>query len=334
MRLASVRIASARTRTGCPLSQAPCTHGRIWMSDRSMGLGTGKMLAVLACEALHHQRAPGARALEHVHGMGGAVADAWTGDTMAEWLDHRIAQRGRPAAYRKDGGSDVPNAVAFLEEQGLASPCLAEIAHAVAGRRTRASHDHPACATFVAAWGRVSGTLPHTMLACVAPPTVRTTVRCMPVPRWCPWAERVRTLAPPGGAKSGSPCTTWRACLEQWPACTALLTRCRAEASGGLACQKMLKRQGLSPDTRAQGAPRMATMPSAAVRQACRASRDCALETAMPLGRDHSGVPISSEALASLCGVAKRHGVGETPAGQAHGASPAGLGRGAHAGGS
>jgi hypothetical protein len=54
-------------------------------------------------------------------------------------------------------------------------------------------------------------------------------------------------------------------------------------------------------------------MPSSAWRQAFRASLDLELETATPLGRAHIGLPISSDAIASLFGVAKRHGVGETP---------------------
>ena len=45
-RLSLVRIASARTLKGLPLSQAPCTNGLIWMIDRSIGLGSGKIVAV------------------------------------------------------------------------------------------------------------------------------------------------------------------------------------------------------------------------------------------------------------------------------------------------
>jgi len=53
-------------------------------------------------------------------------------------------------------------------------------------------------------------------------------------------------------------------------------------------------------------------MPSSALRQEFRASLDFELETATTLGLDHLGVPISSDAIASLCGVAKLRGVGET----------------------
>ena len=74
----------------------------------------------------------------------------------------------------------------------------------------------------------------------------------------------------------------------------------------------MLKTKGLSHDTREQCEPRIDTMPSSALPRECRASLDFELESATTLGRDHVGVPISSDAIASLFGVAKRHGVGET----------------------
>src|SRR2546427_7488087 len=44
MRLSIVRIASARTLRGLPLSQAPFSNGLIWLIDLSIGLGTGKIL--------------------------------------------------------------------------------------------------------------------------------------------------------------------------------------------------------------------------------------------------------------------------------------------------
>jgi hypothetical protein len=312
MRLAIVRIESARTLKGLPLKQAPFTNGLIWMLDISIGLGTGKILAVLACDAHHHQRAPGALSLKHVHCIGVCVADSWTGETIADVLQRLIAQMGRPAAYLKDGGSELQKAVVLLGEQGLSSPCIDDISHAVAGMLKRVYHDHPAFETFVSACGRLSGQLKHTILACLAPPNVRTKARFMHVHRLFTWADRVLKLSPAGGAKSGSTLAKLRACLDQLPACTALIQRFRADALGLLACQKILKSKGLSHDSRAQCAPLIETIPSSALRQEFRAYLDFELETATTLGLDHVGVPISSDAIESLFGVAKHHGVGET----------------------
>ena len=203
-RLAIVRFDAARLLRGLPLSAAPCSHGLIWMSDRSLGLGMGKMLAVGAVDAQPHALAPGALALDHVHGLGGSVADAWTGDTMAALLSRLIAPLGRPAASLQDGGGALRKAVAFLEEPGLGSPCSDDRSHAGATLRKRSDQNHPACEPFVSACGRVSGHLNQTLLACVAPPQVRPKARVMPVPRLCTWADRVLHLSPRGGAKTGS----------------------------------------------------------------------------------------------------------------------------------
>jgi len=170
----------------------------------SIGLGSGKIVAVLALDAHHHQLVQGAPALRHVHCVGVAVGDSWTGETIAELLKRLIAQMGRPAAYLTDGGSDLHKAAALLEDDGLGSPCLDDISHAAAGMRKRTYQSHPAFERFVSACGRASGKLTHTLLACVVPPTVRTKARCMHVHRVVPWADRVLQLSPPGGAPRGS----------------------------------------------------------------------------------------------------------------------------------
>lgn len=205
MRLSMVRLESARTRKGLPLSQAPCTNGLIWMLDSSIGLGPSKILAVLACDAQHHQLTPGgALSLDRVHCIGVGVAASWSGDTIAEVLKRLIARMGRPVASLKDGGSELQKAVDLLGEQGLASPCLDDISHAVAGMLKRLYQDHPSFETFLSACGRVSGTLKHTILACLAPPKVRTKARFMNVHRLFTWADRLLKLSPAGGAKTGS----------------------------------------------------------------------------------------------------------------------------------
>src|SRR3989440_10209674 len=219
LRLTIVRIDAARTVRGVPLDPAPFINGLIWMIDISIGLGSGKILAVLALDAHHHQRESGAPALHHVHCIGVAVADSWTAERIAALLGRLIATMGRPAAYLKDSGSDLHKAVAVLEDDGLGSPCLDDISHAVAGMLKRTYQNHPAFERFVSACGRVSGKLKHTILACLVPPTVRTTARCMHVHRLFTWADRVLQLSPPGGAKTGSTLSKLRACLDELPTC-------------------------------------------------------------------------------------------------------------------
>jgi hypothetical protein len=183
IRLTIVRLDAARPVRGLPLDQAPFPNGLLWMIAISLGLGAGKMVAVLALDAPHHQLVRGAPALGHGHCVGVAVGDAWTGDTIAELRKRLIAQMGRPAASRTDGGSALHTAAALLEDDGLGSPCLDDSSHAAAGMLTRTSQSHPAFERLVSACGRASGKLTHTLLACLVPPTVRTKARFMHVHR-------------------------------------------------------------------------------------------------------------------------------------------------------
>ena len=254
----------------------------------------------------------GAPALEHVHCIGVSVADSWTGEAIADVLDRLIAQMGRPAAYLKDAGSDLHKAVDVLAPRELASPSIDDLSHAAAGMLKRSYQHHPAFERFLSACGRVSGKLKQTLLACLAPPTVRTKARFMHVHRLLTWAERLLELSPSGGAKTGSILARLRACMDELPACKGLITRFRADAHGLLECQRILKTKGLSHDTLAQCEPLISEMPTATVRQEFTASLAYQLETAKTLGLAYVGLPISSDTIESLFGVAKRHGVGPT----------------------
>jgi len=312
IRLSMVRIESARGLRGLPLAQAPFSNGLLWILDLSIGLGSGKILAVLALDAHHHQRLGAAPSLEHVHCIGVAVADAWTGESIADMLDRLIAQMGRPAAYLKDGGSDLQKAAAVLAERGLGSPCIDDLSHAAAGMLKHYYQHHPAFERFLSACGRVSGQLKHTILACLAPPTVRTKARFMHVHRLVSWADRLLKLSPAGGAKAGSILARLRACMDELPACKDLIKRFRADAQGLLQCQEILKTKGLSHDTLAQCQPLICEIPTALVRQEFEAYLEYQLTIAKTVGLDQVGLPMSSDAIESLFGVAKRHGVGQT----------------------
>lgn len=313
IRLTIVRIDAARTLRGVPLDPAPFTNGLLWLIDISISLGAGKMLAVLALDAHHHQLESAAPALRHVSCIGVAVADSWTGETIAALLKRLIAQMGRPAAYLKDSGSDLHKAAALLTDDGLGSPCLDDISHAAAGMLKRTYQPHPSFERFLSVCGRVSGKLKQTLLACLVPPTIRTKARFMNVHRLVTWADRVLQLSPPGGAKQGSMLAKLRTALDDLPACKSLIKRFQGDAGALLACQEIVKTHGLGTDTVAQCEPLIEAMPTAAIRQEFRAYLTYQLATATTLGLDQVGMPISSDAIESLFGVGKRHGVGETP---------------------
>jgi len=159
MRLSVVRMQSARLLQGAARHLLPFTNGLIWIIDTSITLGTGKLLSVLALDAHHYQLAGVAPGFQHVRCIAVAVSPSWTGDRLADLLERVIAVVGRPAAYLKDGGSELKKATDVLSERGLGSPVIDDISHAVANMLKRRYEKHPQFSTFLAACGRVSSRL-------------------------------------------------------------------------------------------------------------------------------------------------------------------------------
>src|SRR6267143_270366 len=310
MRLSIVRMQSVRLLQGVARHLIPCTNGLIWMIDTSITLGTGKLLSVLAIDAHHYQLAGVALGFQHVHCIAVSVSPSWTGAHLADLLERVIAVVGRPAAYLKDGGSELKRAVDVLSERGLGSPVIDDISHAVANMLKRRYEKHPQFSTFLSACGRVSSRLTHTVLACLTPPKVHTTARFMNVHRLVRWADRVLDLSPAGRAKAGSVLAKLRTCLDDLPACRTLIRQFRDDAVALLACQKILKTRGLSHDTLTACEPLLDTMASVRVRQEFSRYLHHQLETAKRLGLDDAGLPISSDPIESLFGLTKQHGVG------------------------
>jgi hypothetical protein len=310
MRLSMVRMQSGKLLQGAARHLSPFTNGLIWMIDTSITLGTGKLLSVLALDAHHYQLAGCAPGFQHVRCIAVAVSPSWTGERLAELLERVISVVGRPAAYLKDGGSELKKATDVLSERGLGSPVIDDISHAVANMLKRRYEKHPQFSTFLSACGQVSGRLKHTVLACLTPPKVQTQSRFMNVHRLVRWADRVLGLLPAGRAKAGSVLAKLRTCLDDLPACRTLIRQFRDDAVALLACQKMLKTHGLTHDTLTQCEPLLDTMASVRVRQEVARYLRHQLETATSLGLDRVGLPISSDPIESLFGLTKQHGAG------------------------
>ena len=310
MRLSMVRMQSVKLLQGAVRHLSPFTNGLIWLVDTSITLGTGKLLSVLALDAHHYQLAGCAPGFQHVRCIAVAVSPSWTGERLADLLERVIAVVGRPAAYLKDGGSELQKATDVLSEWGLGSPVIDDISHAVANMLKRRYEKHPQFATFLSACGQVSGRLKHTVFACLTPPKGQAQSRFLNVPRVVRWADRVLGLLPAGRAKAGSVLAKLRTYLDDLPACRPLSRPLRDEAGALLACQKMRKTQGLPHHTLPQCEPLVDTMASLRVRQEFSRSLHHQLETATSLGLDTVGLPISSDPIESLFGLTKQHGAG------------------------
>ena len=296
---------------GLPVTKAPFCNGHIWMIDTSIGLGTGKILTVLALNAHHHELSPAAPGLQDVHCMAVSVADSWTGESIAAFLERLIASAGRPTAYLKDGGTDLQKAIRLLDEQGPASPCIDDISHVIANLLKWWYQDQPNFEAFLSACGRVSGKLKQTALACLAPPKVQTKARFMNVHRLIRWADRLLGLSPTGGARKDSILAKLRASLDQLPSCRAFIKRFRDDAVPLLECQRIVKTKGLSRSTIAQCEPYIQAIGSSPVRRKFIAYLEVQLQTATKLGLDHIVLPVCSDQIESLFGLGKLHGTGQ-----------------------
>ena len=310
------RLSIARIQTGIEAGCASLTAtryaaGSIWLIDTSIGLGDGKILAVLALNTHHYLISHGAPTMAHVTCLAVGVAPSWTGETIAAFLERVIAVTGCPAAYLKDGGTDLSKATRLLAERGLPSPCIDDISHISANILKHEYQDHPLLSTFLTACGTASKKLKQTVLACLAPPKVSTKARFMNLHRLVTWAEQILKHSPQGPASEDSVLAKLRAGLGAIPACTPFIQQFLRDGQALLACQKLLKRQGLSQDSvRACHRLVEALPPNSAVRTALMAWAERQLEVARTLGLEHTGMPVSSDTIESLFGLAKQQGTG------------------------
>jgi hypothetical protein len=312
-RLSLTRIQHAADGVGSPVSGDRFSNGFIWLIDTSIALGAGKILGVLALNAGHYQLNAGAPSLQSVQCVAVTVGIAWNGEAIADFLQRVIGVLGRPVGFLKDGGSDLGKAVRLLGERGFASLSIDDLSHVIANLFKHEYGNHPLFNTFLSACGKVSQKLKQTLLACLAPPKVSTKARFMNLHRLVLWAERVLKHSPRGRAAPGSLLAKLRASLDQLPGCKAFISRFRRDAIPLLQCQKLLKVKGLSHDTgQACEALIDPIPPSSPVRIGFTNWIKDQLQVAETLGLAETGLPISSDPIESLFGVAKRHGVGET----------------------
>jgi len=306
-RLSITRLQQAGALTTNPLSAAPFAKGFIGIIAISIALGCGKLLAVLALDAPHDARPAGAPGLEHGHPIAVSVAESWTGEAVAEVLKELIGTLGRPVALLKDGGSALAQAADALDATGLGTRCLDDLSPVAANGLKHPYVPPPQFATVLSACGQVSKPLKQSALACLAPPKTSTQARFMHVHRLVKWADPRLQHSPPGAARAGSAVAKLRGALDRFPACKACIPLFRRAAAALLQCQAVLTVQGLREHTRAQCPQIVEAMPpSSPVRQGFEAWRATHLAVARALGLDTVGLPISSDPIESLCGVAKQ----------------------------
>ena len=290
----------------------PFSNGFIWLVDISIGLGSGKILTVLALDAQHHALEPGAPTLKNVHCVGVAVAASWTGQAIAGFFKKIIGTLGRPIAYLKDGGADLRCAARLLAEEGFISPCIDDVSHKIANLVKHEYGTHPLFSEFLSTCGKVSKQLKQTILACLAPPKISMKARFMNVHRLVTWADKLLKHSVVGPAEKGSLLEKLRASLHSLPECQAFITCFIRDTEPLMACQSIIKNHGLNHDTYAQCQKLIEVIPAASsIRIGFKEWATQQLAIAEAIGMNGVGLPISTEQLESLFGTAKHHGTGE-----------------------
>ena len=285
----------------------------VWLIDISIGLGSGKILSVLALNLKHHQQNQYAPGLADVQCVASAVADSWNGETIADFLRKVFASVGfYPAAFLKDGGTDLEKAILLLNEQGASLACIDDISHKVANLFKHEYAQDPLFETFISACGQVSKKLKQTLLACLAPPKVSTKARFMNLHRSVEWADKLLKHVPPTKGVDAPMLAKLRASLNQLPDCESFIKRFLRDAQPMLECQKILKQEGLNLATFAQCQKLIEVIPaSSSIRIGFTGWAKSQLEIANKLGLNQTGLPISTDVIESLFGVAKRLGMGQ-----------------------
>jgi len=308
-RLSIARMTGYRSpgHSGAPL----LSGGFILLLDASIGLGKGKILTVLALDARHHLLNQGAPSLQQIICVAVAVNDTWTGESIAALLREVIACIGKPVAYLKDGGTDLGKAVRLLSEQGSTSVSIDDISHFVANLLKHEFQNHAMFDVFLRACGAVSRLFKQTILACLAPPKVSIKARFMNLHRLLKWAALLLEQSPRGRAAKGSLLQKLRDRLDQLPQCRRFINDFLLNAEPLIECQKILKTQGLSQESYDVCRPIVATIPNRFIRIRFISWLNKHLTIAQTLGLNEVGLPISSDSIESLFGVAKHHGTGE-----------------------
>ncbi len=308
-RLSIARMSGERLpgHSGAPL----LSGGFILLLDACIGLGKGKILSVLAMDARHHLLNQGAPSLQQVICVAVAVNDTWTGESIAKLLREVIARIGKPVAYLKDGGADLGKAVRLLGEQGSTSVSIDDVSHFVANLLKHEFQNHAQFDLFIRACGAVSRLFKQTILACLAPPKVSIKARFMNLHRLVRWAALLLKQSPRGRAAKGSLLQTLRDRLDQLPQCRRFINEFLLNAEPLIECQKILKTQGLSQQSYDVCRPIVATIPNPRIRNRFMSWLNKHLTIAKTLRLNEVGLPISSDSIESLYGVAKGHGTGE-----------------------
>jgi len=225
---------------------AGSAEGMIFIIDISIALTGEKILAVLGVSANHYAAGNGFPKLSDAICFGVKVSAQWRGEDIARFLEEIIERVGKPLGYLKDGAADLEKGCRTLDEKGIGSPRIKDISHFTANLLKAKYGDLQILADFVALTGSISKRLKQTILACLAPPKVRSAARFMNLHRLVDWAHSLLALSPPGRAKSDSILDRLRRAMDDLPIYKTFIKGFLRDSQVILKCQELMKQRGLN----------------------------------------------------------------------------------------
>ncbi len=312
LRLAIVRLNHASDLQPTEVPKGSFTNGFIWMIDTSIGIGEGKILAVLALDANHYKNNSHAPMFKEMHCIAAAVSPSWTGDNITHFLKRIIGILGRPSAILKDGGLDLKKGVSLLAEEQM--PCLTidDVSHKVANLFKHEYGESSLFEVFLCACGQSSKSFKQTPFACLAPPKVSTKARFMNLHKLVAWAKNLLRHSRKGRAPKESMLQKLRDKMNGLPECNAFIERFARDAEPLLACQALIKNNGLSQKTFEECEKIIEPIPpTSRIRSGFIEWAKDQLEIADQLNLREAGLPVTTDPLESFFGLAKKHGTGD-----------------------
>jgi hypothetical protein len=287
------------------------SNGFIWIMDITIGLNGNKILSVIAIPAAHHKLYGEAPSLLHAHCCAVEVSATWNGELEADFLKELIGTLGCPLGIIKDRGGDMVKAIRLLGESGIKIHVIDDISHVIANLLKHQYANHPLFESFISTCGKISKKLKQTILACPAPPKTSIKTRFMNIHKLFTWAQKFLKHSSAGRAAKGSLLEKLRKHYADLPAYTDFINWFVADLTPLMECQRILKNSGFSNETLTLCRPLFKQIPSVSVRSGIIQWADKQMETAKAIFLDNIGMPITSDSIESLFGVAKRHGTGE-----------------------
>ena len=311
------RLAIVRVRFYVPCASDtngpdPFSNGTIWLVDVSIALSSAKILTIIAINVRHHAEHDGAPTLLDYRCVAVAVAESWTGEIEADFMERVIEVTGRPSAMLMDGGTDLGKSNRDLAAKEILIPVVEDVSHFVANLLKHEYEDHASFDPFMSACGKASKKLKQTVLAFLAPPKISMKARFMNIHRLVQWADKILKHSPQGRAAKGSILEKLRGALNEIPEHKLFITNFLRDAVPPMECMKLLKNKGLSHETWAQCQKLVEAIPAtSSIRTGFIEWGERMMLVANKLGVDNIGMPVSTDGLECLFSVGKRHGSGE-----------------------